>query len=235
MADKSSAAGSSDAGAAAPKKPPVTPKKGFKLVLLGDAAVGKSSILMRFLQNKFTDGIETTVGAAFSTKTIETRNRQVKFEIWDTAGQERFKSLAPMYYRGASSAVVVYDQTNMSTFERAQEWVRQVSQTAMNPNIVVALVGNKMDLVEQRQVPLETAEAFAQREGLLFSETSAKTGKNVLGVFETIASHLPDEPFVPESGRGLVTASTLNKAAPAPAASGQQTPQRAGCCAQQAG
>merc|ERR1719420_709358 len=103
MASESSgrAAGSSDSGAAgssaaapAPKKASTAPKKGFKLVLLGDAAVGKSSILMRFLQNKFTDGIETTVGAAFSTKTIETRSRQVKFEIWDTAGQESATGMA---------------------------------------------------------------------------------------------------------------------------------------------
>jgi len=237
MADQpSKASGSSDAGVPAPKKAPVPPKKGFKLVLLGDAAVGKSSILMRFLQNKFTDGIETTVGAAFSTKTIETRNRQVKFEIWDTAGQERFKSLAPMYYRGASSAMVVYDQSNMATFERAQEWVKQVMSTSMNPNIIVALVGNKMDLDPSlRQVPIEMAEAFAEREGLLFQEASAKTGKNVLSVFEMIASQLPDEPFVPESARGLTVTSALNNqrpAAPGSAGAGKQSPQRAGCCAQ---
>jgi len=224
--------GSSDSGPAVPKKPPIN-KKGFKLVLLGDAAVGKSSILMRFLQNKFTDGIETTVGAAFSTKTIETRNRTVKFEIWDTAGQERFKSLAPMYYRGASSAMVVYDQTNEGTFVRAQEWVKQVMSTAMNPNIVVALVGNKMDLGEKRAVPLETAEAFAEREGLLFHETSAKTGRNVLGVFEAIASHLPDEPFIPESARSNTRPAVELKPAASTAGS-SQSPQRAGCCGGQA-
>lgn len=231
-ATESGSTGSSTGGLGAPKKAASPPKKGFKLVLLGDAAVGKSSILMRFLQNKFTDGIETTVGAAFSTKTITTKTREVKFEIWDTAGQERFKSLAPMYYRGASSAMIVYDQTNASTFERAQEWVRQVMQTAMNPNIVVALIGNKMDLGEQRQVPLETAEAFAEREGLLFQETSAKTGKNVSAVFEMIASHLPDEPFVPESARALVTSSAVNLQRPSSDTSGKQNPQRGGCCAQ---
>lgn len=213
---------------ASSSKPPPAPKKGFKLVLLGDAAVGKSSILMRFLQNKFTDGIETTVGAAFSTKTIECRNRQVKFEIWDTAGQERFRSLAPMYYRGASSAMVVYDQTNPLTFERAQEWVRQVMSTVHNPNIVVALVANKMDLADQRSVPLVTAEAYAEREGLLFQETSAKTGKNVLSLFEMIASHLPDEPYVPEQ-RGLVVSS-----APASTSTGRtlssKPPPKQGCC-----
>jgi len=208
------------AASSAAAKPP--PKKGFKLVLLGDASVGKSSILMRFLQNKFSEGIETTVGAAFSTKTIESRNRPVKFEIWDTAGQERFRSLAPMYYRGASSAVVVYDQTNPVTFERAQEWVRQVMQTSTNPNIVIALAANKADLVDQRKVEVEKAQAFADREGLLLMETSAMTGRNIARLFEAIAEHLPDEPFVPEQ-RGLVvsqvaptvTGSTVSKAPPA--------------------
>mmetsp|Transcript_30734 Transcript_30734/g.60415 ORF Transcript_30734/g.60415 Transcript_30734/m.60415 type:complete len:229 (+) Transcript_30734:67-753(+) len=184
-------------------------KKGFKLVLLGDASVGKSSIFMRFLQNKFSEGIETTVGAAFNTKTIESKGRQVKFEIWDTAGQERFRSLAPMYYRGASCAIVVYDQTNSVTYERAQEWVRQVTQTSTNPNIVIALAANKADLVDQRQVDIEAAQAFADREGLLLMETSALSGSNVARLFELIAEHLPDEPFVPEH-RGIVVAQTPN-------------------------
>lgn len=211
---------------AAPKAPP-PPKKGFKLVLLGDASVGKSSILMRFLQNKFSEGMETTVGACFSTKTIESRNRQVKFEIWDTAGQERFRSLAPMYYRGASGAIVVYDQTNAVTFERAQAWVKQVMQTSTNPNIVIVLAANKTDLSEKRQVPIEKAEAFAESEGLLLMETSALSGKNVARLFETIAEHLPEEPFVPEQGRGLqVSAPTAGSAS----AATNQPQQRAGCC-----
>lgn len=212
---------------AAPSRP-AAPKKGFKLVLLGDASVGKSSILMRFLQNKFSDGIETTVGAAFSTKTIESRNRPVKFEIWDTAGQERFRSLAPMYYRGASGAVVVYDQTNSVTFDRAQDWVRQVMATSSNPNIVIALAANKMDLDDKKQVALEKAEAFAEREGLLLLETSAKTGKNVSRLFETIAEHLPDEPFVPEQ-RGLVVSNNA-VAGNAQGPSSHKPAKGGGCC-----
>eukprot|EP00929_Paragymnodinium_shiwhaense_P016048 TRINITY_DN12418_c0_g1_i2.p1 TRINITY_DN12418_c0_g1~~TRINITY_DN12418_c0_g1_i2.p1 ORF type:complete len:263 (+),score=60.76 TRINITY_DN12418_c0_g1_i2:77-790(+) len=210
-------------------KGPPPSRKGFKLVLLGDASVGKSSILMRFLQNKFSDGIETTVGAAFSTKTIETRKRQIKFEIWDTAGQERFKSLAPMYYRGASAAVVVYDQTSEASFQRAQDWVKQVTATTSNPNIVIGLAANKLDLVDSvgRAVPLDTAEAFAEREGLLLMETSALSGRNVLRLFETVAEHLPDEPFVPEQ-RGLVV--TASKAPETAGGSQQPEPQRGGCC-----
>lgn len=201
------------------------PKKGFKLVLLGDASVGKSSILMRFMQNKFSESIETTVGAAFSTKTIESRNRQVKFEIWDTAGQERFRSLAPMYYRGASGAVVVYDQTNAVTFERAQTWVRQVMQTSQNPNIVIALAANKADLIDKRQVPLEKAEAFAESEGLLLLETSAMSGRNVGRLFEAVAEHLPEEPFVAEQ-RGLQVSTSLGNVT----GSTSRAQQRSGCC-----
>lgn len=218
-------ASSSSSGAGDAVKP-AAPRKGFKLVLLGDASVGKSSILARFLQNAFSEDVAATVGAAFSTKTIESRNRQVKFEIWDTAGQERFRSLAPMYYRGASAAVVVYDQTSLVTFERAQEWVRQVMQTSMNPGILIALAANKMDLADQRRVPLERAEAFASAEGLILLETSAKTGKNVARLFETIAEHLPDEPFVPEQ-RGLVVSQAASTASASPAG---REPHKRSCC-----
>ncbi|CAE7725982.1 RAB5C [Symbiodinium necroappetens] len=204
------------------------PRKGFKLVLLGDASVGKSSILLRFLHNKFSEEIATTVGAAFNTKTIESKGRQVKFEIWDTAGQERFRSLAPMYYRGASAAIVVYDQTNAVTFDRAQEWVREVMSTSTNPNIVIALAANKADMESKQQVPWEKAERFAQQQGLFLLDTSAMTGKNVLRLFEGIAELLPDEPFMPQQ-RGLqvlTTPTTTN----ATAATDQKASARSRCC-----
>eukprot|EP00439_Symbiodinium_sp_Y106_P077955 s920_g16.t2 len=203
------------------------PRKGFKLVLLGDASVGKSSILLRFLHNKFSEEIATTVGAAFNTKTIESKGRQVKFEIWDTAGQERFRSLAPMYYRGASAAIVVYDQTNAVTFDRAQEWVREVMSTSANPNIVIALAANKADMESKQQVSWEKAERFAQQQGLFLLDTSAMTGKNVLRLFEGIAELLPDEPFMPQQ-RGLqvlTTPTTTN----ATAATDQKASARSRC------
>eukprot|EP00913_Durusdinium_trenchii_P007384 g6943.t1 len=150
----------------------------LKLLKPGAARSNLEATPWVFLHNKFSEEIETTVGAAFNTKTIESRGRQVKFEIWDTAGQERFRSLAPMYYRGASAAVVVYDQTNAVTFERAQEWVRQVMSTSTNPNIVIALAANKADMEDKRQVPWEKAEAFAQQEGLFLLDTSAMSRSN---------------------------------------------------------
>ncbi|ORX37375.1 ras family-domain-containing protein [Kockovaella imperatae] len=117
-----------------------------KLVLLGEAAVGKSSLVMRFCSNDFNENTSPTIGAAFLTQKCRLENRIVKFEIWDTAGQERFHSLAPMYYRNAAAAVVVYDITKASSLEKAKAWVKELQRQA-NPNIVIALVGNKLDLV----------------------------------------------------------------------------------------
>lgn len=163
----------------------------YKTVLLGDASVGKSSLVIRLVKNTFSDAMETTIGAAFFAQSMDVDGSVVKFEIWDTAGQERFSSLAPMYYRGAAAAVVVYDQTNVASFERAQMWVQQL-QLSGNPNIVIALAANKMDL-DSRQVDIHTAKQYAEENGLLFMETSAKTGQNVAALFAMIARRLPEE------------------------------------------
>jgi len=125
-----------------------------KLVLLGEAAVGKSSLVLRFVQNDFNENTSPTIGAAFLTQKCRLESRIVKFEIWDTAGQERFHSLAPMYYRNAAAAVVVYDITKAASLEKAKSWVKELQRQA-NPNIIIALVGNKVDLVSDKDA--ETA------------------------------------------------------------------------------
>ncbi|KAL1634281.1 Vacuolar protein sorting-associated protein 21 [Diplodia intermedia] len=132
-----------DSGAAAAPKP----SSSVKLVLLGEAAVGKSSLVMRFVNNDFQENKEPTIGAAFLTQKCNLPTRTIKFEIWDTAGQERFASLAPMYYRNAQAALVVYDITKASSLTKAQHWVAELQRQA-SPGIVIALVGNKADLVE---------------------------------------------------------------------------------------
>ena len=162
----------------------------FKVVLLGESAVGKSSLVLRFVKREFHEFQESTIGAAFLTQTIQIDDTTVKFEIWDTAGQERYRSLAPMYYRGAQAALIVYDLTARESFARAQDWVREL-QRQTNANIVIALVGNKLDLANKRAVEYNEARAYADEHNLLFMETSAKTAVNVNEVFTAIATRLP--------------------------------------------
>ncbi|MEE6471524.1 hypothetical protein FKM82_009292 [Ascaphus truei] len=128
----------------------------FKLVLLGESAVGKSSLVLRFVKGQFHEFQESTIGAAFLTQSVCLDDTTVKFEIWDTAGQERYHSLAPMYYRGAQAAIVVYDITNQETFARAKTWVKELQRQA-SPNIVIALSGNKADLTNKRMVEYEVS------------------------------------------------------------------------------
>ncbi|EEH04127.1 vacuolar sorting-associated protein [Histoplasma capsulatum var. duboisii H88] len=230
------------------------PSSSVKLVLLGEAAVGKSSLVLRFVNNDFQENKEPTIGAAFLTQKCSLPNRTIKFEIWDTAGQERFASLAPMYYRNAQAALVVYDLTKPSSLIKAKHWVAELQRQA-SPGIVIALVGNKLDLTNEdpsaagaakipgtqtwspgsrrsatgspgpdaseggdsessvadrdgeegeegdlrdsaagdaRKISTREASSYAEEEGLLFFETSAKTGANVLEVFTAIANAIPE-------------------------------------------
>uniref|UniRef100_A0A182NE61 small monomeric GTPase n=1 Tax=Anopheles dirus TaxID=7168 RepID=A0A182NE61_9DIPT len=161
----------------------------FKLVLLGESAVGKSSLVLRFVKGQFHEYQESTIGAAFLTQTLCIDDTTVKFEIWDTAGQERYHSLAPMYYRGAQAAIVVYDIQNSDSFARAKTWVKELQRQA-SPNIVIALAGNKADLANSRVVDYEEAKQYADDNGLLFMETSAKTAVNVNDIFLAIVNAL---------------------------------------------
>jgi len=174
----------------------------FKLVLLGDSAVGKSSLVLRFVKKQFFEYQESTIGAAFLTQTVSVNDFVVKFEIWDTAGQERYHSLAPMYYRGAAAAIVVYDITNRQSFVRAKSWVKELQRQG-NPNIVIALSGNKLDLADQRKVEIEEAKTYSEENGIMFMETSAKTNTNVTELFKAIARKLPKTVPAPRSS-GIV-------------------------------
>jgi len=191
----------------------------FKLVLLGDSAVGKSSLVLRFVRGQFFEYQESTIGAAFLTQTVALHDTTVKFEIWDTAGQERYHSLAPMYYRGAAAAIVVYDITNPESFTRAKNWVKELQRQG-NPNIVIALAGNKADLGSKRRVEVEEAQAYANEIGIFFMETSAKSALNVNELFVDIARKLPKAPAKPAGGMAQSSVSLANPEAKA----------KGGCC-----
>jgi len=183
------------------------------------------------VNNDFQPNKEPTIGAAFLTQKCQLPNRVIKFEIWDTAGQERFASLAPMYYRNAQAALVVYDLTKPSSLVKAKHWVAELQRQA-SPGIVIALVGNKLDLCEDdapesdqqdgeaaddddgvaRKVSTDEAKAYADEERLLFFETSAKTGHNVSEVFTAIANSIPETSLKSAKAAGAGTQSAITAA-----------------------
>ncbi|AWU77909.1 hypothetical protein CAS74_002613 [Pichia kudriavzevii] len=172
----------------------------FKLVLLGESAVGKSSIVQRFVKNSFDELRESTIGAAFMTQSVKLTPQEIgegdgdgvtiKFEIWDTAGQERYRSLASMYYRNAQAALVVYDITHPDSLNKAKYWIRELQKQA-NSDILIALVGNKKDLEDQRKISNDDVVSLANEFNLLHFQVSAKTGENVNEMFKAIAMKMP--------------------------------------------
>ncbi len=163
----------------------------LKVVFLGDTAVGKSCLAVRFVRNEFFEFQEPTIGAAFLGKTINANDKRYKFEIWDTAGQERYRSLAPMYYRGAKAAVIVYDITDEDTFKGAKTWVSEIKKKGNN--CLILLVGNKVDLTNNRKVDIHMVKEYVESNNLIYMESSAKTGLNVDKIFTTIAENIPED------------------------------------------
>jgi len=163
----------------------------IKMVLLGDSGVGKSCLVLRFVRGQFDPSSKVTVGAAFMSHPVALPDSStVKFEIWDTAGQERYASLAPLYYRGASAAAIVYDITSKDSFAKAKHWVKELQKNA-SQEIVIILVGNKSDMEADRDVSAEEAKEYADENAMEYIEASAKTAHNVNEIFESIAAHLP--------------------------------------------
>ncbi|KAK4522910.1 hypothetical protein GAYE_PCTG70G1506 [Galdieria yellowstonensis] len=175
----------------------ITPLSKYKLVFLGDQAVGKTSIITRFMYDKFDNNYQATIGIDFLSKTMYLEDRTVRLQLWDTAGQERFRSLIPSYIRDSSVAVIVYDVTNRASFLSVNRWLEEV-KNERGEDVILVLVGNKTDQTERRQVSTEEGEAKAKEYGIMFMETSAKAGFNVKALFRKIASVLPGMENVPE-------------------------------------
>lgn len=156
--------------------------KSIKLVLLGESGVGKSSIVLRFVTNNFRPYSESTIGASFMTKIIIIDDLPIKFHIWDTAGQEKYHSLAPMYYRGSSVAIIVYDITNKESFKTVKKWINELKQYGPK-EILISIVGNKSDLDKKRKISFNIAKAYADEINAIYLETSAKDNTNIDELF----------------------------------------------------
>lgn len=161
----------------------------FKVVLIGDSAVGKSQLLARFSRNEFSLDSKATIGVEFQTRTLEIDHKTVKAQIWDTAGQERYRAVTSAYYRGAVGAMLVYDITKRPSFDHVARWLEELRGHA-DKNIVIMLVGNKTDLGSLRAVPTEDAKEFAEKENLFFIETSALEATNVDTAFVNVLTEI---------------------------------------------
>jgi len=161
----------------------------FKYIIIGDTGVGKSCLLLQFTDKRFQPVHDLTIGVEFGARMVNIDNKQVKLQIWDTAGQESFRSITRSYYRGAAGALLVYDITRRDTFKHLSVWLEEARQHSQS-NMAIMLIGNKNDLEHRRAVSFEEGKAFADANGLIFMETSAKTAFNVEQAFINTAEKI---------------------------------------------
>jgi len=165
----------------------------FKLLLIGDSDVGKSSILLRFTEDKYDEDQPCTIGVDFKIKMVSFAGKKINLTIWDTAGQEKFRSLTSSYYRGTQGIVLVYDVTRRESFNNLEQWLGEIEMYSSNADVVKLLVGNKIDK-ENREVSREEGAAFAKQRNMLFIECSAKTRLGIQQAFEELVQRVVDTP-----------------------------------------
>lgn len=158
----------------------------FKLLIIGDSGVGKSSLLLRFADNTFSGSYITTIGVDFKIRTIDVKGEKVKLQIWDTAGQERFRTITSTYYRGTHGVIVVYDVCSAESFVNVKRWLYEIDQNCEEVSRI--LVGNKNDAPERKVVETEDAQKFAEQMKIQLYETSAKENINVEEMFNGITA-----------------------------------------------
>ncbi|XP_054832174.1 ras-related protein Rab-17 [Eublepharis macularius] len=161
----------------------------FKVVLLGSSSVGKTSLAYRYVKKDFQDSLPT-VGCSFFNQCVTLDAATIKLEIWDTAGQEKYHSVCHLYYRGANAALLVYDITKKESLEKAKVWLSELEKEFLQDEIIIILVGNKLDLSEEREVTVQEAKEFAKTKCILHMETSAKSDVQVTELFMTLACEL---------------------------------------------
>jgi len=163
----------------------------FKILLIGDSGVGKSCLLLRFADDSWTDSHISTIGVDFKIKTLNCDSKVIKLQIWDTAGQERFRTITSSYYRGAQGIILVFDCTDMESFNNVKQWLGEIDRYACE-NVNKLLVGNKVDLVSGRVVDKNVATEFAESMNIPYIETSAKNASGVEEAFMMMARAIKD-------------------------------------------
>ncbi|XP_031829908.1 RAS oncogene family member Rab3 isoform X1 [Nomia melanderi] len=164
----------------------------FKLLIIGNSSVGKTSFLFRYADDSFTSAFVSTVGIDFKVKTVFRNDKRVKLQIWDTAGQERYRTITTAYYRGAMGFILMYDITNEESFNSVQDWITQI-KTYSSDNAQVILVGNKCDMAEERVISEKRGIQLAEQLEVQFFETSAKENINIKAVFEQLVDIICDK------------------------------------------
>ena len=189
----------------------------LKVKTVGDSNVGKSSIVVRFVDDTFSGLMAPTIGVEYKSKIFEVYGKKVKAIIWDTAGAERYRTITSNYYRGSHAIIFVYDVTCRSSFENVEKfWLKEVKQYFPNTNeIVMMLVGNKIDNIHNRQVSENEGEDLARRNGMMFIETSAKEKIGVNEAFEEVVNKVIESPMIDEI--------SLQRRGPAGGAAGETT------------
>jgi len=157
----------------------------MKVLLVGDSGVGKTSVLMRYTENTFSESSISSIGADFKIRNIPVDGREIKLQLWDTAGQERFRTITSSFFRGAHAVIIVYDVTNQLTFNNVKLWRQEVQKYA-GARVNCVLVGNKCDLKDKIVIDTNTAKTYADEIGIPFLETSAKDSLNIDQIFMTV-------------------------------------------------
>lgn len=203
-----------------------------KVVVLGNTGVGKTSMVNRYIRGHFTGNTTATIGAAFTKKDLRVNGWNVVLQIWDTAGQERFRSMAPMYYRGAHAAILVFDATNPETLETVDGWVEELENHA-NAGLVMVIASNKSDMRDIDPtgcVPVSEAQAFSKEIGATLFQTSAKTGDGLEDMFMHVATTLlKKEEEAIKNGQARATSAAAG-AVDFGAASAADTEKDSKCC-----